>query len=237
MKIFNLLHKYISILICNRYLSTMKILAISDLHGKFFRLEGIIKKSDPVDAVVISGDLTHGGPPVSAVRAISELKQLCPKVLYVPGNWDTPDVVEAIARYTEAINLDDNQRIIGVTKFMGIGYSNPTGNNTPAEISEEAITQKLEAILKNTPTADRSVLVTHAPPQNTLDMTPEGAKGSLALRSALDKVDVIICGHIHKARGKIKDGAWVINPGYAAEGQAAIIDLETMEVIWIDSVV
>jgi len=50
-------------------------------------------------------------------------------------------------------------------------------------------------------------------------------------------VDVVICGHIHGARGKIKDGAWVINPGYAAEGQAAVIDLDTMGVIWIDSVI
>jgi len=48
---------------------------------------------------------------------------------------------------------------------------------------------------------------------------------------------VIICGHIHSARGKVKEGAWVINPGCAADGQAAIIDLDSMEVIWIDSVI
>jgi Icc-related predicted phosphoesterase len=83
----------------------------------------------------------------------------------------------------------------------------------------------------------RTVLVSHAPPLNTLDMTPEGAKGSAALRNVLDKVDVVICGHIHGARGKVKEGAWVINPGYAADGQAAIIDLDTMDIIWIGSVV
>lgn len=215
----------------------MKILAISDLHGKFFRIDGIIKKSDPVDAVVISGDLTHGGPPVSAVRAVSELKQFCPTVLYVPGNWDPSDVTEAIARYTKAVNLDETPKILGNTLFLGLGYSNPTGNNTPMELSEEAMANKLDALLKNRPSAAKTVLVTHAPPLNTLDMTPKGAMGSEALRAALDRVEVIICGHIHQARGKVKDGAWLINPGYAAEGQAAIIDLDTMDVTWIDSVI
>ncbi len=216
----------------------MKILAISDLHGKFFRLDAIIKKSDPVDAVVICGDITHGGPEVSAVRTVSELKQFCPVVLYVPGNWDTPEVVQAIARYTSAVNLDAGPRVIKDTLFLGMGCSNPTGNNTPMEMSEEEIASKLNNLLNQVPpSTGKTVLVSHAPPLDTLDMTPEGAKGSKALRAALDRVDVIICGHIHKARGKIKDGAWVINPGYAADGQAAIIDLDTMDVIWIDSVI
>lgn len=218
-------------------LPIMKILALADLHGKFFRLEGIIKKCDPVDAVVIAGDLTQGGPPVSAVRTIAILKELSPTVLYVPGNWDTPDVVEGLSKYTDAVNLDVTQKIVQGTKFMGVGYSNPTGNNTPGELPEEALATKLEAQLSGTPPVSKSVLVTHAPPLDTLDMTPKGAMGSQALRAALDRVDVIICGHIHGARGKIKDGAWLINPGYAAEGQAAIVDLDTLGIIWIDSVV
>ena len=75
----------------------MKVLALADIHGKFFRLDGIVKKSDPVDAVVIAGDLTHGGPPENAVRSISILKHFCPRVLGVPGNWDTPEVAEPSA--------------------------------------------------------------------------------------------------------------------------------------------
>ncbi|HMK47896.1 MAG TPA: metallophosphoesterase family protein [Methanocella sp.] len=225
----------------------MKVLALADLHGKFFRLDGIIKKCDPVDLVIVAGDLTHGGPPVSAVRSIAILKIFCPRVFCVPGNWDTPDVVQMIDQH--AVNLDRSPRMVMDIGFMGVGYSNPTGNNTPAELSEEALSGKLDAILGSMPVVSRAaspaslplaaqtVLVTHAPPLNTLDMTSDGAKGSKALRAALDRVDVIICGHIHKARGKVKDGAWVINPGYAAEGQAAIIDLSTMDIIWIDSVV
>ncbi len=212
----------------------MKILALSDLHGKFFRLDGIVKKSDPVELVVVSGDLTHGGPPENAVRTISILKHFCRNVLCVPGNWDPPDVREAIGQY--AVNLEETPRIYKNTEFIGLGGSNPTGNDTPNELAEEEIAYKLDVLLSRTPVG-RTVLVSHAPPLNTLDMTPKGAVGSPALRNVLDKVDVIICGHIHGARGKVKDGAWVINPGYAAEGQAAIIDLDTMDIIWIDSVV
>ncbi len=212
----------------------MKILALADLHGKFFRLDGIVKKSDPVELVVIAGDLTHGGPPESAVRTISILKHFCRNVVCVPGNWDPPDVRQAIGQY--AVNLEETPRIYKNTEFMGLGGSNPTGNNTPYEFTEEQLAYRLGVLLSLTP-AGRTVLVSHAPPLNTLDMTLKGAAGSAALRQALDKVDVIICGHIHGARGRIKDGAWVINPGYAAEGQAAIIDLDSMDVIWIDSVV
>lgn len=212
----------------------MKILALADLHGKFFRLDGIIRMSDPVDIAVIAGDLTHGGPPENAVRTISVLKHFCKHVLCVPGNWDTPEVKAAISEY--AVNLEDGNKIYKDTEFMGIGGSNPTGNDTPNELTEEQLAYKLDVLLSVTPMA-RTVLVSHVPPLNTLDMTPNGALGSRALRNALDKVDVIICGHIHSARGKVKEGAWVINPGCAADGQAAIIDLDSMEVIWIDSVI
>ncbi len=212
----------------------MKILAISDIHGKFFRLDGIMKKSDPVDLIVVAGDLTQGGPPENAVRSISELKHLCKYVLCVAGNWDTPEVKAAIGQY--AVDIEETPKIYRNTEFMGLGGSNPTGNNTPNEYTEEQLEYKLDVLLSHTP-PQRTVLVSHTPPQNTLDMTSHGAAGSPALRRALEKVDVIICGHIHGARGKIKDGAWVINPGYAAEGQAAVIDLDTMDVIWIDSVI
>ncbi len=213
----------------------MKLLALSDLHGKFFRLDGIIKKSDPVDVVVVAGDLTQGGPPENAVRSISILKHFCKNVFCVPGNWDPPEVAQAIGQY--AVNLEETPRVYRDTEFMGLGGSNPTGNDTPNELSEEQLAYRLDVLLLSRTSAGRSVLVSHAPPLNTLDMTPRGAAGSSAVRGALDKVDVIICGHIHGARGKIKEGAWVINPGYAAEGQAAIVDLEAMDIIWIDSVV
>lgn len=212
----------------------MKVLALSDIHGKFFRLDGIIKKSDPVDAVIVAGDFTHGGPPENAVRSISILKHFCPRVLAVPGNWDPPEVVQAIGAY--AVNLDEAPKIIMGREFMGLGYSTPTGNDTPSEVTEETMAYKLDVLLSHTPPA-KTVLVTHQPPLETLDMTDRGPGGSKALRAALDRVDVVICGHYHKQRGKIKDGAWVINPGFAAEGQAAIIDLETMDIIWIDSVI
>jgi len=212
----------------------MKILALSDIHGKFFRLDGIMRQSDPVDLIIVAGDLTQGGPPENAVRSISELQHLCKNVLCVAGNWDTPEVKAAIGHY--AVDLEETPKIYKDTEFMGLGGSNPTGNNTPNEYTEEQLEYKLDVLLSHTP-PKHTVLVSHTPPLNTLDMTDKGARGSPALRKALDRVDVIICGHIHGARGKVKEGAWVINPGCGAEGQAAIIDLDTMDIIWIDSVV
>lgn len=214
----------------------MKILAISDIHGKFFRLDGIIKKSDPVDAIIVAGDLTHGGPPENAIRSISILQHFCPRVLCVPGNWDTPEVRQAISQY--AVNIEETPKVFMDTEFVGIGGSGHTGNDTPNELTEEQLAYKLDIALNRVPIAKHTVLVTHMPPYDTLDMSSKGEKaGSQALRKALDRVDVVICGHFHGSKGKVKDGAWIINPGYAAEGQAAVIDLETMDVIWIQSVI
>ncbi|MGE5465311.1 MAG: metallophosphoesterase family protein, partial [Betaproteobacteria bacterium] len=123
----------------------MKVLAISDIHGKFFRLDGINYKRDPVDVVVVAGDFTHGGPPENAVRSISILKHFCPRVLCVPGNWDPAEVTQTIGTY--AVNLDETPRIIMGREFMGLGYSTPTGNNTPSEISEETMAYKLDVPL------------------------------------------------------------------------------------------
>jgi Icc-related predicted phosphoesterase len=41
-------------------------------------------------------------------------------------------------------------------------------------------------------------------------------------------VSLMVCGHIHEARGiKEENGTIVVNPGMAAAGFAALIDIDT----------
>ena len=60
-----------------------------------------------------------------------------------------------------------------------------------------------------------------------MDELPHGNVGSEALARFLGRFDLIICGHIHEARGSMQvNGTLVVNPGQASKGQAALITIE-----------
>jgi Icc-related predicted phosphoesterase len=54
--------------------------------------------------------------------------------------------------------------------------------------------------------------------------------GSTAISKFVDRVDLIVCGHIHEAKGIEKVGKTVvINPGEACKGSCALITMEESE--------
>jgi Icc-related predicted phosphoesterase len=71
------------------------------------------------------------------------------------------------------------------------------------------------------------VLLSHAPPKNTLDRIPGGNAGSDALARAIGKVDLIVCGHIHEDQGEMtRQGTRIVNVGQASQGRSAIITID-----------
>jgi Icc-related predicted phosphoesterase len=74
------------------------------------------------------------------------------------------------------------------------------------------------------------VLLTHAPPYGARDELPFGHVGSKAIQKFVDRVDLIVCGHIHEAKGMEQVGKTVVvNPGEACKGSCALIKLEEAE--------
>ncbi|MFX1484823.1 MAG: hypothetical protein ACFFCP_16720, partial [Promethearchaeota archaeon] len=74
------------------------------------------------------------------------------------------------------------------------------------------------------------ILVSHSPPEGTqLDMTTQGEHvGSSSIRNFIiaEKPTLVICGHIHEGRGVDKlSETLIVNPGSAAHGWAALVDL------------
>lgn len=207
----------------------MKILAISDPHGDYSKIKKIIEKAGDFDLAVIVGDLTHFGPD----EKVKELMEMFDKpVLAIPGNCDQRSILKALDA-SKAVNLHGKAEQIGNIRFIGLGGSNPTPFNTPFELSEEEIENALEGLVCSAESAEecgRIVLLTHAPPHGARDELPFGHVGSKAIQKFLDRVDLIVCGHIHEAKGIENIGkTTIVNPGEACKGSCALITLEEAE--------
>ncbi len=200
----------------------MKLLALSDLHGDYSRVEAILEKAGDFDAVLIAGDITNFGPDEHALML---LKMFSVPVLAVPGNCDNPSILKLLDE--NVINLHNSYHTMGDIVFMGLGGSNPTPFHTPFELSEKKIGEYIGTLLGRLNESKKIVLLSHAPPLHTMDKLPRGNVGSEALARFLGRFDLIVCGHIHEARGSVRaNGTLVVNPGVASKGQGALITVE-----------
>ena len=200
----------------------MKLLALSDLHGDYSHIESLLNRAGEIDALLIAGDLTNFGPDEKALELLEMFRV---PVLAVPGNCDNPSLLKVLDKNENTINLHNSlHRREGLT-FIGLGGSNPTPFNTPFELSEKKIGEYIGTLLSRS--KGRIILLSHAPPRNTTDKLPHGNVGSVALARYLGRFDLIVCGHIHEARGMVRvNGTHIVNPGMASRGQGAIITID-----------
>ncbi len=210
----------------------MKLLALSDLHGDYSHVGSILDKAGDIDAVLIAGDLTNFGPDEKALELLGMFKT---PVLAVPGNCDNPTLLNILDENKNTINLHNSLHKIGDLTFIGLGGSNPTPFNTPFELSEKKISEYVGTLLGRS--KGRMILLSHAPPKNTTDKLPHGNVGSESLARYLGRFDLIVCGHIHEARGIVRvNGTQVVNPGMASKGQGAVITIgEKIDIEFIDA--
>ncbi|WP_321417979.1 metallophosphoesterase [uncultured Methanomethylovorans sp.] len=201
----------------------MRIFAIADPHGNYSKIGGLLKKAGEIDLVLVAGDITNFGPDEKAL----ELFELFDApILAVPGNCDQPSILKVLDN-SKAVNLHQKSYTIDDTLFIGYGGSNPTPFCTPFEMQECDIGLGLEETLKVSESNNRKiVLLTHAPPYGYLDEVPAGHVGCTSISAFIGKAELIVCGHIHEARGVVRTkGTVVVNPGMAALGYAALIKI------------
>jgi len=210
----------------------MKLLALSDFHGDYSHVKSILDKAGNIDAVLIAGDITNFGPDEKALELLGMFKT---PVLAVPGNCDNPSLLKILDENENTINLHNSSHTTGGLTFIGLGGSNPTPFNTPFELSEKKIGEYVGTLLGRS--KGRMILLSHAPPKNTTDKLPHGNVGSVALERYVRRFDLIVCGHIHEARGVVcVNGTQIVNPGMASKGQGAVITInEKIEIDFIDA--
>ncbi len=205
----------------------MKILAFTDIHGSYKKVEEIIARV-PSDVIVIAGDVTTVGTPAEVKRVIDAWKRLGPPLLAVAGNMDSPEIDETL----EAAGVSINGRgvKIGEVGFFGVSASPFSPLHTPYEISEEEIARRIEAGYRTVKDAKAKVFVPHAPPHNTkVDKVMMGMHvGSKSVRQFIEREQpgVVICGHIHEARGQDSIGKCkIVNCGPAGKGYYVIVEM------------
>ncbi|MDI6643681.1 MAG: metallophosphoesterase [Methanobacteriaceae archaeon] len=208
----------------------MKILAVSDLHGKGYQIIADYIKKNPVDLIVIAGDITHFGPLELAEDILNNLCSYEVPVVAVPGNCDPPGIHSKIDN-SRAINIHGKNLTIKNIGICGFGGSNPTPFDTPLEFDELEIYNELNKLMDKTEGHEITILVTHAPPHGTkVDRLNSGdCAGSESLRKIIEqyKPDINICGHIHEAKAIDKIGNTIlVNPGELTQGFASLIDIK-----------
>ncbi len=132
---------------------------------------------------------------------------------------------------TLGVSIDGTGRMIGDVGFFGVSAAPFSPLRTPYEVSEEEISRKAESGWEAVAAARWKVFVPHSPPRDTMLDRIWIAKhvGSTALRRFVEarQPDVLVCGHIHEARGTDRLGkTQLINCGAAGDGYYAVVRID-----------
>lgn len=207
----------------------MKVIALTDIHGRVDKMPPYFGAIESADLVIIAGDLTNGSLD-EAKYVLETIANHNPNILTIPGNMDTPEIVE----YTGDMgyNIHKSNRVIDGIAFVGIGGALPfAGDYVYSEAELAELTEQASHIILDVP----QIFVCHQPPLNTLnDRLYDGRQvGSQSVRDYIEKHQPLICftGHIHEAIGIDTIGATrICNPGPVWKGYAyaEIVDGEVI---------
>ena len=200
----------------------MRFLVVTDIHGKHSATEWInfVIEENKIDCVLALGDITNFGPDCTAEKILDSINA---DVYAIPGNCDPLTIPSVVAKH----GTDMHGRSVEIDKIhiAGLGGSNPTIFDTPFELSEEDIYNKLKPISKN-----GMVLMVHAPPYGINDTIPSGLHvGSVSIMKIVKEFKplLVLSGHIHEAIGVVtENGTTFVNPGPAKDGRCAIVDID-----------
>lgn len=204
----------------------MKILAFTDIHGSVDTVEHILKQETGSGAIILGGDLTTNGTVKQAQDAVRRIQRFGKPVYAVAGNMDQPETDRAFEDM--GVGVNGRGMMLDHVGIFGVSASPFTPLHTPYEISEEEIALRAHSGWKDVQTARTTIFVPHAPPANTkVDMLAGGSHvGSTAVRKFIEQHQptVVVCGHIHEARGIDSLGSsTIVNCGPAARGYYAVI--------------
>ncbi len=206
----------------------MRMLGITDLHGDREALRRILAEAGPVDAVLFGGDVTHFGTPDEAEQLVALAEPSAPTVLAVAGNCDSAEVD---ARLVElGVSLAGRGVAIGELGLHGLSAI-PPWIRKMYQATEEELAAALEAGCGQVASARLHAVLAHVPPHGlSADRTFFGRHvGSRALRALVDEKApaLVVCGHIHEARGVEQLGrTTIVNCGHALQGYYALVDVD-----------
>lgn len=173
----------------------LKILAAGDIHGDTKLAEKLAKKAEKenVDLVILNGDITGLVETENLIKPFTDRHE---KVVFVPGNWDSPETASVLAKFYGIKNIDNYY-----VKYKNVGIFG-AGNSRGFLETEEEIFHKLEKNFKKIKNLEKKIMVTHIHAAGTKSEL-SGFGGSKGIRKAVEKLqpDLLISGHIHELEG------------------------------------
>jgi hypothetical protein len=206
----------------------VRIAYVVDVHDRFDAVADALARAGPADVLVVGGDITTFGTPDDAERAIAAWRPLAPRLLAVAGNCDSPEIDARLVDL--GVSLDARGVVIGDVGLFGVSAAAHSPLHTPYEVPDAELGRRAEAGLTDVDSAKVRVFCPHSPPYDTAcDRLRDGRHvGSEALREFVDREqpDILLCGHIHEARGVDEVGRTrVVNPGPVASGHYAVVEV------------
>jgi Icc-related predicted phosphoesterase len=151
-----------------------------------------------------------------------------------PGN-DDPWGIDAVLQQSSMVEFAEGKclELEDGTQVITTGYSNLTPWNTPREVTEAQLSERLESMFSSVTRSDRLVLVAHPPPKySSLDQAPKideqfrvqmdvgsirmTSVGSSAVREFIEAHQPLLGlhGHVHESKGAERIGRTLcVNPG------------------------
>ena len=206
----------------------MRIAYVVDVHGRFDAVNSALAETGEVDVLIVGGDITTGGGPDDATRAIESWRPLVPRLLAVAGNMDSPAIDARLAQL--GVALDGRGVVIDGIGVCGVSAAPLSPLRTPYELTDEELTRRINRAFAAVAGARLTVFCPHAPPFDTAcDRLPSGEHvGSAVIRSGVEREvpDVVLCGHIHESRATDTIGrSFIVNPGPVGAGHYALLDV------------
>ena len=211
----------------------MKLLLISDVHGKTEQLEKLGEQIKAADAVLFAGDFTTFKKPETAEPCVQKMRELCPNLFCVLGNCDDPALLPEI----ESLDASCEHSLVyfdGI-QIAGSGGGSKFTGETPNERTEEDLQKDFDVIensgLQEEGQWSNLILVSHNPPKcQSCDQPAPGVHAGSQIFTdfiARAKPLAVLCGHIHEGAGIEKIGQTVVvNPGPLADGKYAVMELQ-----------
>jgi len=151
----------------------------------------------------------------------------------MPGNDDPPGVDRSIEAARKVEACDDRVVAFGDHTMISLGYANETPFDSPRELPEEQLFERICALADEAGPMERCIFNLHVPPYDSqLDTAPaldenlavvmSGSApkmvpvGSRAVREAIERYQPLLSlhGHVHESPGATRIGRTLsINPG------------------------
>lgn len=192
----------------------MKILAFTDIHGSLEAIKRVSKKikEQKPELLICAGDISVFESSIFSI--FKKLNSLDKKIIMIHGNHeDASTFVKYSKRFTNIIFIHKKHFVFENVLLLGFGG----GGFSMIDKDFEKTSKKFKNIIKEN-SDKKIILVTHAPPYKTkLDNIDGEHCGNKSIRKFAEKnkVDFLICGHLHENFGKEDKirKTIILNPG------------------------